>query len=86
MSKANDVECLVSCDELQVIADLTVKLTGIRQKGCNHLAVENFSTELFAALLGALAMHKQGKIFMSGTVDFDEAFGIELGNEPGLNS
>lgn len=71
MSKANvaspseqseRVECLVSCDELEIVSDLVVRLTEQRQNECKHLAIENFSTELFARLLHELTMHKKGMI------------------------
>ena len=62
MSEANPLERLVSCDELQIISDLVVKLTSQRQDKCNHLSIENFAPDLFARLLYELSTHKKGMI------------------------
>jgi len=68
----NMVGRVISCDELKEICSLVVELTKLRKDGCKHLAIENFSPDLFAALLGHYAMHKQGKIYqptpMSGGI------------------
>ena len=40
-------------DALQVIADLTHKLTVLRLQNCNHLCVENYAPEVFGKLLDA---------------------------------
>lgn len=38
---------------LQVIADLTHKLTVLRVQNCGHLCIENYAPELFSSLLNA---------------------------------
>ena len=43
--------CSISEQELRILADLTVRLTEIRQRGCGHLSVENFATRLFLTIL-----------------------------------
>jgi len=48
--------------ELQIISDLVVKLTELRQSKCPQLCVENFATNCFGQLLGEYTMHKQGMI------------------------
>ena len=50
----------ITLEELRVIADMTVRLTEIRQKVCSHLIVENAAPEIMRKLLTTLAMHKQG--------------------------
>lgn len=60
----------IQLEELRVIADMTVRLTELRQKGCGHLAVENAAPEIMRKLLTTLAMHKQG--FING----DDIFAI----------
>lgn len=40
--------------ELEVICSLTVQLTRMRQDECKHVAIENFSPELFEKLVDAL--------------------------------
>ena len=44
----------MSAEELRVIADLTVRLTELRLKGCAHLCVENYAPEVFAKLVYAM--------------------------------
>ena len=49
-----DMRCSsLDCTHLQVIADLTAKLTEIRAAHCNHLSIENFAPDLFNSLLAA---------------------------------
>lgn len=64
-------ERLVSCHELKVISDLTVQLTEIRQKDCNHLCVENFAPDVFHSLLSRLAMFKNGTLLYSNDLFAD---------------
>lgn len=45
----------MTIDELQVIADLTVRLTELRQNECKYLSVENFAPPLFRDLVAALS-------------------------------
>ena len=54
-------EPVVSCDELKVICDTVVELAKIRQKGCNHLCVENFAQQCLGQLLTELQLSKEGK-------------------------
>jgi len=63
----------MSKEELEVICDLVRDLTEIRAKYCNHLAVENFSTELFKTLLITYynVTHPMLKVEKSG-VDVEE--------------
>lgn len=37
--------------ELKIIADMTITLTEMRKKSCDHLCIENFAPELFEKLL-----------------------------------
>lgn len=48
MSKASD---LISAEELKIISDMVVSLAAIKQKGCEHLCVENFAADCFDMLL-----------------------------------
>jgi len=41
-------------EELKIIADLTFRLTELRQRECGHLCIENFAPELFEKLLRTL--------------------------------
>ena len=53
-------------DVLHMLAEMTVKLTEIRWRGCNHLAVENFSPELYDSLICVAKKHgllKNGKAY-----------------------
>ena len=56
------VEPVVSCDELKVICDTVVELAKVRQKGCNHLCVENFAQQCLGQLLTELQLSKDGKL------------------------
>jgi len=51
----------VNPDDLKVIADLTVRLTELRLKGCEHLCVENYAPEVFGKLLYAYQIHVEYK-------------------------
>lgn len=51
----------ITIEELKEVCELTVKLTELRQKECDHLSIENFSPSLFADLLARLAVHKTGE-------------------------
>jgi hypothetical protein len=51
----------VTQEELSVITAAVVSLTAIRQKGCEHLCVENFAPELFRKLLQVLIEEKSDK-------------------------
>lgn len=44
--------------ELEVLADMTVRLTKLRQDHCNHLCVENVAPEIFHNLLMAYSNSK----------------------------
>jgi hypothetical protein len=50
----------ISCEELQVVSDLTVQLVELRRKECKHLSVEHVAPDIFNRLLSALAASKQG--------------------------
>lgn len=41
----------LSVDHLKEIADLTVRLTELRQNECKNLCIENFAPKLFTSLL-----------------------------------
>ena len=58
------VEPVVSCDELEVICNTVVELAKIRQKGCEHLCVENFAQQCLGQLLTELTLSKEGKLRM----------------------
>lgn len=58
----NDGSKRISVDELRVICDTVVALTAIRQKGCNHLAVENFAPPLMHHMLSRLRYFKLGNM------------------------
>jgi hypothetical protein len=38
-------------NHLQIIADLTIRLTEMRQRKCEHLCIENVAPEIFGKLL-----------------------------------
>lgn len=42
---------IITIEQLREIADLTVRLTELRQNECKHLSIENFSPEIFGMLL-----------------------------------
>jgi len=41
-------------EDLRVILDAVVRLTDIRQRGCNHLCVDNFAAECLYKLIQTL--------------------------------
>lgn len=41
----------MTIDEFKAICDLTVRLTELRQRHCNHLCIENFAPELLQDLM-----------------------------------
>ena len=41
-------------EDLRVILDAVVRLTELRQSGCNHLCVDNFAAECLTKLIQAL--------------------------------
>lgn len=55
----NQIKSVVSCDELKIICDTVVELARIRQKGCNHLCVENFAQQCLGRLLTELQLNKR---------------------------
>lgn len=59
---ASPIEPVVSCDELKIICDTVVELARIRQRGCNHLCVENFAQQCLGQLLTELQLNKEGKL------------------------
>jgi hypothetical protein len=54
----------ITSDEIRAICELTAQLTEMRQKGCQHLCIENFAPKLFHGLLTRLAMQKNGMMCM----------------------
>jgi len=56
--------------ELEIIANLTVELTRLRQNKCEHLMIENVGPEIFAKLTDALYKNPSSKLY-SGRVDDD---------------
>lgn len=66
-TKSNPLERVVSCDELKIICDTVVELARIRQKGCNHLCVENFAQQCLGQLLTELQLNKEGKLRIFNT-------------------
>lgn len=54
-------------EELKVIADLTVRLTQLRQNECKHLAVENVGPEIWRNLL--MATYPPPRVIVSGDCD-----------------
>lgn len=64
---SNPLEHVVSCDELKIICDTVVELARIRQKGCNHLCVENFAQQCLGQLLTELQLNKGGKLRIFNT-------------------
>jgi hypothetical protein len=64
---SNPLEHVVSCDELKIICDTVVELARIRQKGCNHLCVENFAQQCLGQLLAELQLNKGGKLRIFNT-------------------
>lgn len=56
----------VSIEELREVANMTVELTKVSQRGCEHLCVENFAPSVFHELLSRLAMFKQGGTILNG--------------------
>ena len=71
-SELNDL-LSVSVEELREIANMTIELTKVRQRGCNHLRVENFAPSVFHELLSRLAMFKQGEIVLHGNLPMTES-------------
>lgn len=47
--------------ELEIISQLTIALTRLRQDECKHLAVENVGPEIFLALVDGLYSRGQYK-------------------------
>ena len=60
----DNLNSLVSLDELRLVSDLTIDLTRLRQEHCKHLCIENYAPELFHKLLTRMTMHKQGVLIM----------------------
>ena len=52
----------VTVDELRIICDATVRLTELRQRGCEHLCIENVAPEIMRKLLFTLRSHKKGMV------------------------
>ena len=48
---------VVSEPILRVLCETTVALAEIRQRGCNHLSVENFAPECLRNLLDVVNVH-----------------------------
>ena len=49
----------IKADELKVIADMTVKLTELRQNECKHLCIENVAPDIFEKLLNVWDAHNE---------------------------
>lgn len=52
----------MTIDELRVVMDTVVRLTEIRQRGCNWLLVENFAPQMLRQLLDELNAKPAQKI------------------------
>jgi hypothetical protein len=60
----------LDCTHLQVIADLTAKLTEMRLRNCGHLCIENLGPEIFGKLLD---VYRNGGLIIRGEpVNVDE--------------
>lgn len=51
----------ITPEELQMICNMTVELTKIKQNECKQLIVENFAAQTFGILMSELKMNKEGK-------------------------
>jgi hypothetical protein len=52
----------ITSDDIKHICDAVVELTKIRAADCPHLAVENFSVELFGKMIAELEARKSGRM------------------------
>jgi hypothetical protein len=48
-----NIEAAIETATLEVLADLTHKLTVLRLQNCGHLCIENYAPEVFGKLLDA---------------------------------
>ena len=48
----------MTAEQLQIIANMVVELTKLRQQECKHLSIENYAPELFVNLINAY-LHRE---------------------------
>lgn len=60
MKNESTVEATITAEELREICDATVRLTELKQRGCNHLCIENVAPKIMRRLLLTLKLHKEG--------------------------